>query len=513
MDKRLALATPAAALRDPAKQSIDTATPRPSAAPSGAGQTAITTAAIVKAMTRVADRFMLKMLTAFALFTLAVGTWHGQGTWAFGAALVLLVPALVSHRVSEHLLCTRSILTVAGVGLVAVLMHVSQGDVAFHVASPMMLAWLMIFRDWRLIALGATLLTLHHVGFDRLQAAGFPVYFSSQPNPTALGVHLLLLWAQTAYLIRLTRQIREQTREAFEVQLLVQGLGNTDQIVLDVNRVTVTTGPAMRLKTGMARMYQTLVAVQQAAQRVRTASNEISAGTNDLSRRTEAATGSLHETASALGTLTQSVTDTADSAQTANSLASSASASAGKGEAVVREVVQTMGEIHASSKKIGDIIGVIDGIAFQTNILALNAAVEAARAGEQGRGFAVVAAEVRSLAQRSAQAAREIKQLIGDSVERVESGSRLVQGAGDAMQEILASVQHVNEVIGGIAASAREQTQGIAQINGSVSELDRMTQQNVALVDQSQAAAELLRRLAEDLSEGVRVFKLAQTAG
>jgi methyl-accepting chemotaxis protein len=205
------------------------------------------------------------------------------------------------------------------------------------------------------------------------------------------------------------------------------------------------------------------------------------------------------------------VRQSADSASTANQLASSAATVAQRGGSVVAEVVATMDEIHASSRKIADIIGVIDGIAFQTNILALNAAVEAARAGEQGRGFAVVASEVRSLAQRSADAARQIKGLIGTSVDRVEAGSRLVKDAGSTMEEIVASVQRVTDIIGEITASTAEQSGGIGQVNQAVGQLDQMTQQNAALVEQSAAAAESLKEQALRLNEVVGAFRVTRS--
>jgi methyl-accepting chemotaxis protein len=247
--------------------------------------------------------------------------------------------------------------------------------------------------------------------------------------------------------------------------------------------------------------------VRESSESIEVASTEVATGNVDLSQRTELAAGNLQRTASSMEQLTATVRQSADSARTANQLASSAAE-----VAVVSQVVSTMDEIDASSKKIADIIGVIDGIAFQTNILALNAAVEAARAGEQGRGFAVVAGEVRNLAQRSAEAAREIKTLIGASVGRVESGARLVQDAGATMTEIVASVQRVTDIIGEISAAASEQSQGIGAINGAVTELDRMTQQNAALVEESAAAAESLKEQAKRLAAVVSKFRLAEEA-
>ena len=248
--------------------------------------------------------------------------------------------------------------------------------------------------------------------------------------------------------------------------------------------------------------------VRQGSESVATASSEIAQGNQDLSQRTERQASALQQTAASMEQLGTTVKHTADSARQASQLAQAASSVAVQGGEVVAQVVSTMDDINASSKKIADIIGTIDGIAFQTNILALNAAVEAARAGEQGRGFAVVAGEVRSLAQRSAEAAREIKALIGASVDRVESGTRLVADAGSTMNEIVASVQRVTDIIGEISAASAEQSGGLVQINTAVSDLDRMTQQNAALVEEGAAAAESLHEQAGKLGQVVGSFQL-----
>ena len=250
--------------------------------------------------------------------------------------------------------------------------------------------------------------------------------------------------------------------------------------------------------------------VRESTGSIRLASAEVASGNMDLSQRTEQAASNLQQTAGAIQQLAGTVRQSADAAAQANQLARSASTVADRGGQVVAQVVSTMDEINASSKKIADIIGVIDGIAFQTNILALNAAVEAARAGEQGRGFAVVAGEVRSLAQRSAAAAREIKSLIGSSVERVETGARLVQEAGSTMTDIVASVQRVSDIIGEISAAATEQSAGIGQVNGAIGQLDQMTQQNAALVEESAAAADSLKDQAVRLAGVVSTFRVGE---
>jgi len=310
---------------------------------------------------------------------------------------------------------------------------------------------------------------------------------------------------------RLTRSITRPIGEAVAMAERVATGDLTSRI--DVHG----SDEAAKLLAALRRMNDSLVEVvgrvRRTSDSMATGSSQIAAGNADLSRRTEEQASSLQQTASSMEELASTVKSNAESAGQASQLAVDASAVAARGGEVVGQVVTTMQEISASSRKIADIIGVIDGIAFQTNILALNAAVEAARAGEQGRGFAVVAGEVRSLAQRSAQAAKEIKALIGASVERVEAGSRLVNDAGATMHDIVDHVRKVSDLIGEISSATGEQSSGIDQVNGAVSQLDRVTQQNAALVEQSAAAAQSLRQQAGQLVEAVAVFRVNEEQG
>ncbi|MNJ87834.1 Methyl-accepting chemotaxis protein I [compost metagenome] len=302
---------------------------------------------------------------------------------------------------------------------------------------------------------------------------------------------------------------RSITRPLSEAVVLARKVADGDLTGSIVVHSKDETGQLLQaLKDMNEGLLKIVTQVRLGTDTIASASHQIATGNLDLSSRTEQQASSLEETASSMEELTSTVKQNAENARQSNQLALSASEVAVRGGAVVSQVVDTMGEINESAKKIVDIIGVIDGIAFQTNILALNAAVEAARAGEQGRGFAVVASEVRTLAQRSASAAKEIKELIGDSVDKVSIGSRLVDDAGATMREVVESVKRVTDIMSEITAASQEQTDGIEQINQAVMQMDQVTQQNAALVEEAAAAAESLQGQASHLSQVVSVFKL-----
>ena len=327
-------------------------------------------------------------------------------------------------------------------------------------------------------------------------------------NSLAVVIALIALIGVTGMGLLLSRKIINSLNEAVVVAQTVAAGDLTYDIKVTGNDEV---GRLMRaLKEMNISLLKIVGEVRSGTETISTASTQIATGNLDLSTRTEQQAGSLEETASSMEELTSTVRQNADNARQANTLAVSASDMAVKGGAVVSQVVERMGTINESAKKIVDIISVIDGIAFQTNILALNAAVEAARAGEQGRGFAVVASEVRNLAQRSAAAAKEIKSLIDKSVDQVAAGSRLVDEAGSAMHDIVESVRRVTDVVSEISAASQEQTSGIEQINKAIIHMDEVTQQNAALVEEAAAAAASLQDQASNLSVVVSVFQIAK---
>ena len=355
---------------------------------------------------------------------------------------------------------------------------------------------------------------IEHLG-GSMQAtydAAVQTYALGRNAMLALGALALLAGAVAGTLITrgLLRQLGGEPGYAAEVAAQIAA-GN---LAVPIDTRPGDRGSLLFAFRGMRDSLAAIVSqVRSSTDAIATASGEINAGTHDLSARTEQQASSLEETASSMEELTQTVRQNADNARQASGLTAKASDVALRGGEVVTQVVETMGAINDASRRVVDIIGVIDGIAFQTNILALNAAVEAARAGEQGRGFAVVASEVRNLAQRSAAAAKEIKALIGASVERVESGSALVEQAGATMQEVVESVRRVTAVVGEISAATAEQSEGIGQVNGAIAQMDQVTQQNSALVEEAAAAAESMQEQAARLSALVATFRLAEGQG
>ncbi len=453
------------------------------------------------------------LLAAALLSAAAAGV---MGFVYFEPMLALLAGGLLAglsvgvYVMAKGSLFSRLALTTLQVALVALHIQLAHGELEFHFGVFVTLALLLVYLDWRPIVLAAGLFAVHHVLFDRLQAAGFGFYCMTEPNFGRVLLHAAYVVIQTALEVVLVLGMGRTAREGEELSALVERVNQADGIALDVTGVSVSTPLAAALQAALQRMQTVVASVQQSAAQIEVASREIAQGNQQLSSRTEAAASNLAQTAASVEEINSTMHNSADAARQASQLAVANAEVAARGGQVVGQVVATMEEINHSSRKIHDIIGVIDGIAFQTNILALNAAVEAARAGEQGRGFAVVAGEVRNLAQRSAEAAKEIKGLIGASVEKVEAGTRLVGEAGSTIGEVVANAQRVADMIGEITAASSEQTNGVAQVNTAVNQLDQMTQQNAALVEESAAAAASLSDHAQRLAQAVQVFRTAR---
>jgi methyl-accepting chemotaxis protein len=455
-----------------------------------------------------ADVIMMIALVFSAAAAGAIASYYGGMALALSAGGALLAIGGAALLAARGTTVSRLVLAACLSAMVALHIQLGRGTIEFHFGVFVTLALLLVYRDWTPIVLSAGLFAVHHLVFDRLQAAGVGVYCAPEPSLLKMFMHAGYVVAQSGLEVFIAVWMNRLAAQGDELQRLVASLDTEGKVSVDVKDIAVRTGRALALKQGFARIHTALAAVHGSSSRIQVASAEIAQGNEDLSVRTEQQASALQETAASMEQLGSTVRQNADNARQANQLALGASTVAVKGGEVVGQVVDTMKGINDSSRRIADIIGVIDGIAFQTNILALNAAVEAARAGEQGRGFAVVAGEVRSLAQRSAEAAREIKSLIHASVERVEQGTLLVDRAGATMGEIVTAIRRVTDIMGEISSASEEQSAGVSQVGQAVSQMDRATQQNAALVEQNAAAAESLRAQAQQLAEALAVFEL-----
>lgn len=456
---------------------------------------------------RQADKLLLAFVGAQALLALALGVQWGNVGLALGLSVVLVLAAVGLVTLAGGTLLAASGMAAVLMSMTALHIQLARGMLEYHFGVFLVLALLLVYRHWIPIVVGAAVIAVHHVLFDRLQLAGVGVFCLTEPDFGRILVHAGYVVVQTGFEIFIANEMHKRAVEQNELIKMVEGMDGKGYINLAIAPSKVSIGTAAQLRQALERIGTAIGQVQQAAQSIGLASAEIASGNQDLSNRTEQTASSLQQTSSSMDQLTHAVGNTAASAREANGLAAGASQAAAKGDTVVRQVVETMQAIDGSAKRIADITGMIDSIAFQTNILALNAAVEAARAGEQGKGFAVVATEVRSLAQRSAEAAKDIKSLIGASVEQVAAGADLVQSAGEAMREIESAVQRVAALISEIADSSAQQSAEIARVNQAIVQLDQVTQQNAALVEQSAAAAESMREQAQRLSDSSAVFR------
>jgi methyl-accepting chemotaxis protein len=460
------------------------------------------------AIARVADLVMLVTAAGSATAAGAIGWRYGTPGVALSVSAIVLALSglLFAFCRGTALSCVG--LVIANVVLVALHIQLGRGTIEFHFGVFVLLGLLLVYRDWRVLVLGAALFAVHHLLFDRLQALNLGVYCTPQADFLKTAMHALYVVAQTGVEIYLALILRSSAREAAELTALVRAVDAGELICLDLHAVDATAPTSLLMKGMLLRVKLAMSDVQASASFVENAAGEIASGNLDLSQRTERQASNLQETAASMEQITGTIQHSAGSAAQARRLSGAASSAAAGSGRVVDGIVATMGEIAESSRRVAEIVGVIDGIAFQTNILALNAAVEAARAGEQGRGFAVVASEVRGLSQRSTAAAKEIRLLISESTQRIEAGSRLVGTAGIEIRAVVEQARQVDELIGELSTAASQQTVGISQIGEAVTQLDTVTQQNAALVEESAAASENLQQQATRLNDVVRRFVL-----
>ena len=455
-----------------------------------------------------ADRLMVMILWAMFVVALLLSGMHDTLGWALAVGIpAALVPTLLFFT-SGGARFTRMVTATCLVIMCALHIHQGGGRDELHFGLFVALAFLLCYRDWSVIVAAAGLTAVHHLSFNYLQELGYGVRCLVEPGLAIVLVHAGYVVVETIVLCYLARILQREAVQSAELRVSVAALQAANGAIDLRTQLPAQSDSGRALQEVVALLGRALASVQRSVHTTSSASHQIAEGNAELSQRTERQAASIRATVASMAELTSTVRQNAEHARQADALAGSASDVATRGGQVVTQVVERMGAIDASSRRIADIITVIDSIAFQTNILALNAAVEAARAGEQGRGFAVVASEVRNLAQRSAGAAREIKALIDESVAQVSAGSTLAQQAGRTMDEVVQSVHKVSGIIGEISSASREQAQEIAAISEAVGAMDDDTRDSAAMVRDAAQAAGALKDEANHLAEVVAVFHL-----
>jgi len=458
---------------------------------------------------RRADRLMLGILWGLFAMALALSHLHDTLHWAWLIGLPAVLVPMALMRLYPGQRPARLAVGVAFMVFCALHIHQAAGLDELHFGIFVLLAFLLCYRDWTVIVTAAVTIALHHLSFDYLQELGYGVVCMVRPGIGQVLGHAAYVVAETGVLCYVAVQSQRDALQSAELCVQVATLrGEAGTIDLRSAPLTAKSASAQALRDVVGMLESAVASVQSSVRTTSTASAHIAAGNAELADRTGRQRTSLQSTVASMAELTEFVHANAEGARHANTLSEAASAVAVRGGAVVAQVVDTMDAINQSSRKIADIIAVIDGIAFQTNILALNAAVEAARAGEQGRGFAVVAAEVRHLAQRSASAAREIKVLIDHSVTEVDAGSTLVRQAGATIGEVVESVRAVRTIVGEIIAASAKQAHGIDAVRVAITTMGQDTTDNATLVHDAAQAAASLEREAGTLASVVAVFQL-----
>ena len=460
-----------------------------------------------------ADRLMVGVLWCLAILSFSLAPWHQTWVWALSVAIpAAVLPTFMAYAWPGSL-ATR--MTVAAMLMVfcALNIHQAYGMIELHFGIFVCLAFLLCYRDWRPIAFASVVTALHHLSFNYFQELGYGVMCFTKTGLGIVIAHAAYVVVEAAVLSYLAIVLRSEEIQAAELLGMVTAMTATqDKVNLAAAKRAAHSTAGRELGGLMERLRRVVTSIAEGTDTVAKTADDMATGSGELAARTQTQGSALVQTTDAVAQLTRTLRNSEEQARQATALVESAVQVAGRGGEVVSDVVTTMAEIHRSSGRIADIIGVIDAIAFQTNLLALNAAVEAARAGDQGRGFAVVASEVRNLAQRSATAAREIKELIGNSVSNVSAGSALVDQAGATMAEVVSSVRRVTEIVKDFHRVAQQQSDGINQVSRAVAQMETVAQHNAALVDSMSQASDQLRSQGMQLMNAVDLFQLEADA-
>ena len=452
------------------------------------------------------DKTLLGAVAVASAASLALSATVVDSVMGYTLTAALFVFSFAVYGVFKGREITRYGLTLALVCIVALQIQLAQGQLEFHFGVFVLLAFLMVYQDWKVILFGAALFAVHHIVFDRLQAAGLGFYCTTEANFGRIVLHATYVVVQSGIEIMMVIKTQAIVRQGEQLTQLVSAVNTPQGISLNTKHLQPDAEDAVRLQQCFNRMDGVIQSVRSSADSVEHASMEIASASQDMRERTEQTAQNLETAAHNMRSLSEGMGASAHMASQANDIASNASSIARNGGEEVDGVVNTMNEISQSSRRIAEIIGVIDGIAFQTNILALNAAVEAARAGENGRGFAVVATEVRALAGRSANAAKEIKTLIQASVESVETGTERVSRAGATMQSVVQSIADVSNIIGSLAERSKVQAGEVSTLGQTIAMMDQQTQQNAAMVEELASSAEAMNAQAREMVETVSEF-------
>lgn len=457
---------------------------------------------------RHADLLMLILISICAVLALPIGWHYSSLAMPMVAAPVLIglsAAIFVFARGSSFASYALPLLLSASV---AVHIQASLGTLEFHFGVFVTLALLMVYRKWSVVVASAAFFAVHHILFDRLQAWGYNIYCTTEADFAKIVLHAIFVIVQTAVEIFIIKNMTQSYQQGIELQALVNAMHDGDKFNLHIQDEYVQTPLAKDLKGLIAKLDDIVRTVTESVSQVNTASHEIELGSNDLSSRTEMACNALEETSNAAARVMQTVDQARNLASEADAMTRQATDAAHKGQAVVNDLAQSMSAISQQAEQIAEIVSVVDGLAFQTNLLALNAAVEAARAGEHGRGFAVVAEEVRHLALRSAESAKQIRKLIETSEASIGLGSTQSQQALQAMRELLQASSMAGEHMREISSAAHEQGNAIEDITTAIHQLENTMSQNSALAEQSSAAAASLRDQTASMSFSVQAFKI-----